>query len=128
MKEARKTIKKQVSIELDIPAIKKQLLKRKVELEEQMRQLYQESLTIPDLVQDTGDKEQAVMQEILNISLENNEFQEYNNILLALKRIEDGEYGLCIDCGEPIMPKRLLLYPTATRCLSCQQASEENQA
>ena len=32
----------------------------------------------------------------------------------ALKRIEDGEFGSCEDCGDEIEPKRLLAQPTTT--------------
>jgi DnaK suppressor protein len=42
----------------------------------------------------------------------------------ALGRMRDGSYGECIDCGEPIAPARLSAYPTATRCLECQQTHE----
>ncbi len=41
------------------------------------------------------------------------------NIEAALKRIDDGTYGLCRDCDEPINPKRLEFDPTALRCIDC---------
>ncbi len=41
------------------------------------------------------------------------------NIEVALKRIDDGSYGLCRDCGEPINPKRLEFDPTTLRCIDC---------
>lgn len=37
----------------------------------------------------------------------------------ALKRIDDGEYGFCTDCGEAIETKRLELDPSVPRCMSC---------
>ena len=37
----------------------------------------------------------------------------------ALKRIEDGEFGFCIECGDKIAPKRLDLDPTAPLCMDC---------
>ena len=40
-------------------------------------------------------------------------------IARALDRIETGDYGLCLDCGEPIPLKRLELDPTVTLCISC---------
>lgn len=40
----------------------------------------------------------------------------------ALRRIEEGEFGYCDDCGEAIAPKRLELDPTAMRCISCASA------
>ena len=42
----------------------------------------------------------------------------------ALRRLDDGEYGLCEDCGAEISPKRLSAIPFAKRCLSCQHQAE----
>lgn len=42
----------------------------------------------------------------------------------ALARIDDGVYGLCVDCEEPIDPRRLEAYPAALRCARCQQLFE----
>lgn len=39
----------------------------------------------------------------------------------ALKRMRDGDYGICIDCDEPMTPKRLLAIPWAERCVGCQE-------
>jgi DnaK suppressor protein len=46
------------------------------------------------------------------------------NIEAALKRIDDGDYGLCRDCDEPINPKRLEFDPTALRCIDCESKRE----
>ena len=40
----------------------------------------------------------------------------------ALKRIEDGSYGICKYCNNPIEEKRLLARPTSSSCLSCKQS------
>ena len=37
----------------------------------------------------------------------------------ALKRIGDGGFGECLECGEDIAPKRLALDPTVTHCIDC---------
>ena len=37
----------------------------------------------------------------------------------ALARIEDGEYGACTECGEPIAAARLDLDPAAPTCIAC---------
>ncbi|HEX8891478.1 MAG TPA: TraR/DksA family transcriptional regulator [Pyrinomonadaceae bacterium] len=42
----------------------------------------------------------------------------------ALGRIEDGEYGECIHCGEPLQEKRLEAVPWARHCLRCQDLQE----
>jgi len=39
----------------------------------------------------------------------------------ALKRIDEGEYGYCISCGDDIPEKRLAFDPAAARCVDCAQ-------
>ena len=42
----------------------------------------------------------------------------------ALTRLQDGEYGVCSDCGAPIPPKRLQALPDTTTCVACQEQLE----
>ena len=51
--------------------------------------------------------------------IENSEIQEIRQIEEALKRIAEGTYGVCTQCGADIDPKRLKALPIATRCISC---------
>jgi len=37
----------------------------------------------------------------------------------ALEKIEDGTYGLCDECGQPIAPARLNAAPESTLCVQC---------
>jgi DnaK suppressor protein len=46
----------------------------------------------------------------------------------ALKRIEDGEFGICLDCEEPISAKRLAAVPWAAYCLHCQEIHDAEEA
>ena len=39
----------------------------------------------------------------------------------ALRRIEDGTYGVCRDCGEPIAEARLKAIPWTRACISCKE-------
>lgn len=50
------------------------------------------------------------------------------DIEAARKRIADGTYGICIDCGKDIGYERLLAYPTAKRCIGCQTEHERKKA
>ncbi len=43
----------------------------------------------------------------------------------ALKRIEDGTYGICMECGGEISEKRLEYRPEATLCIICKTKEEE---
>ncbi len=42
----------------------------------------------------------------------------------ALERIAAGDYGLCLECEEPISAKRLTALPWAALCLSCQEDAD----
>lgn len=42
----------------------------------------------------------------------------------ALARIDDGTYGVCESCGEPIGKLRLQAFPRATLCMPCKQKQE----
>lgn len=46
------------------------------------------------------------------------------DLLAALTRVAHGNYGLCVDCDEPIAPRRLAAVPWAARRLSCQENAE----
>lgn len=108
----------------NLATVRKKLLERKVQLEEELRRLVQEKVS-DDQVQDPGDQALASVLEELNISLQHNEWAEYNMVLKALDMIDQGTYGICSECGQPIAEKRLNMYPNATRCLVCQEAFEE---
>lgn len=43
----------------------------------------------------------------------------------ALLRMEDGSYGFCLECEEPISPKRLNALPWAPLCVHCQEANDQ---
>jgi DnaK suppressor protein len=51
--------------------------------------------------------------------IEKSKLREIRQIREALRRIAQGGYGICVQCGEPIDPKRLKALPTATRCIAC---------
>ena len=54
--------------------------------------------------------------------------RELMDVDAALARMRGGTYGECADCGEPIAPARLAAYPTATRCIECQEGFEARPA
>ena len=44
----------------------------------------------------------------------------------ALKKVEDGTYGMCDVCKKPINVERLDAVPQARMCISCQEIEEKN--
>ena len=49
---------------------------------------------------------------------------ELQQIVAALRRVGDGSYGECQDCGEPIDGRRLLALPATAFCTACQAIHE----
>jgi DnaK suppressor protein len=43
----------------------------------------------------------------------------------ALRRDEEGAFGRCVECGEPMHKKRLEAVPWARHCVSCQELQEK---
>lgn len=109
----------------ELQSIKMTLVERKKELEEQLSSLYREPM--PDDTQDIGDQALSSTMETLRISLQDAELEEYNMIVRALTMIENGTYGICVECNQAISDKRLRRYPNATRCLICQEHLEERK-
>lgn len=60
----------------------------------------------------------------LDIAEMRHALSELGAVEAALARIAGGGYGVCVDCGAAIAPARLLAYPTATRCVACQEEAE----
>ena len=60
------------------------------------------------------------------LALENRIRQELTRIEHALQKFEEGTYGLCDDCGQPIDPARLEALPQASLCLNCKTQQAKN--
>ncbi|MCZ7530241.1 MAG: TraR/DksA C4-type zinc finger protein [Acidimicrobiia bacterium] len=57
----------------------------------------------------------------VNAVLEANADHALHEIVAALARTDDGTYGYCETCAQPIMRERLLAIPAARFCVNCQQ-------
>lgn len=67
----------------------------------------------------------ALQNQAMSKELMRRRAAELSAVRAALQRIEDGAYGDCEDCGEPINPRRLDLDPTARLCVDCASAAED---
>jgi phage/conjugal plasmid C-4 type zinc finger TraR family protein len=77
---------------------------------------------------DAGDESVAMLlTDVANAEVAR-DAAELRDIVAAEARIAAGTYGTCIDCGAPIPFARLAAYPTAKRCLRCQQIRETTHA
>jgi DnaK suppressor protein len=60
----------------------------------------------------------------IDYTLEENSGHVLNEIDAALKRIDDGTYGICAACGTEIAPGRLEAYPWASLCMDDARKAE----
>lgn len=84
-----------------------------------------------DLVGQVGDLEDHALAELLvddELAGIQREISELREVQAAEDRLERGGCGTCIDCGGPIGFERLLAWPTATRCVPCQETHEQTRA
>ena len=108
---------------LVLEKLKKKLLDRRSGMMEDLKLLSSDKAS-DGQVKDLGDEALSLTMEKLQNSLEQSEIDELKEIDDALRRLEKGEYGFCIDCSEPISDIRLENFPYASRCILCQEAFE----
>ena len=75
-------------------------------------------------VLDQGESSEVDIQEDIEFALIQMKSETLNKIDAALRRLEDGSYGDCFECGEEISEARLRALPFAVRCKDCEEARE----
>ena len=71
-----------------------------------------------------ADTATATLDREIDFTLGENSEQVLAEIDDALQRIEDGTFGTCRTCGQPIAPQRLEAMPWATQCIDCKSKEE----
>lgn len=75
-------------------------------------------------VEDQADAGSRTFDREQEISLAANTAEMLEQVDRALRRLADGEYGVCENCGKPIGKMRLQAFPRATLCLTCKEQQE----
>jgi len=75
-----------------------------------------------DIPSDEGDLSQQHHEEWIFLNRNTIEMKLLREISAALRRIEHDDYGTCLECSEPISPKRLDAVPWARYCVTCQDS------
>jgi len=78
-------------------------------------------------VHDAGEESVAEYVMSTNFTLLDREARELREVEAALARLRAGRYGKCVECGGDIDRERLLVNPTARRCIRCQSRREQTQ-
>jgi DnaK suppressor protein len=74
-----------------------------------------------DVPSDEGDLSQQHHEEWIFLNRNTIDMKLLREIADALRRIDSGAYGDCMECEEPISPKRLDAVPWARYCVACQE-------
>ncbi|HET9919925.1 MAG TPA: TraR/DksA C4-type zinc finger protein [Ktedonobacteraceae bacterium] len=118
---------------IDLARIKVLLEARRTELRESLEELAED--TPSSGKQEEANRDPTDREEVaLDVNERQDEwFVRVNQQKLlaevegALGRIEQGTYGLCVQCGQPIPEKRLLTLPWAARDIVCQQQLDDQE-
>ena len=120
-----------VSIKGRQARLRRMLLKKKLELEANLRQEIERRKEERDLfastVRDEGDLGHFGFEQEIGRRRMNSCNEKLNRIHESLTRLNDTGYGICEECGAEIGERRLRVMPFAACCLKCQEALENDE-
>lgn len=68
-----------------------------------------------------GQGDPAIYEWEMCLALKQRAESKAGSLEVALQKAEEGDYGLCEGCGQPIDPARLAILPHTKRCIQCAQ-------
>jgi len=98
----------------------------RVELQGKIRDVRADAVSGGRLTEvlDDAESSDADIQGDIELALLEMKSETLKQIDNALARLERGDYGTCVECGEDIAEKRLRALPFAVRCKNCEEARE----
>jgi len=129
-KPAAKAKKKTpVSQERPYESVRKELLKKRQQLVAEAKNEIKNYLTgenrqVVETALDEGDWSVVDLSEDISLRKLTTHRESLLKIDEALRKIDEGTYGICEDCGEEISTERLRILPYATLCRDCQEKRE----
>jgi DnaK suppressor protein len=76
---------------------------------------------------DPNDRASAESERNFDLRLRDRDRKLIQKVQDALQRIEDGTFGICEECGEPIDDKRLTARPVTSQCIECKEEQERRE-
>jgi RNA polymerase-binding protein DksA len=120
-----------VTTAIDTELFRKRLIEERKRVQEAIDYLHEENPgSIQDETQDStadnhpGDMATVTFDRELDYTLEENEGRLLQAIDAALTRMDDGSYGACVSCGQPIGAERLEALAWTTQCIDCKRKEE----
>lgn len=109
--------------------LRKIMLEKRVQLMKEIQNQLGQSLTEEqqrrfESAMDSGDQALLDLEREMGISLQEKRNRERQMIDEALVSLEEGTYGICVECNTEISEKRLAVMPFARLCVECQEKIE----
>lgn len=110
----------------ELARLRSRLLARAAEIDEleQSNRAATETVELDQSRQGRLSRIDALQGQAMSIEARRRRRLERDRIAAALKRIEAGEFGTCLECGEPIALRRLELDPSTPLCIDCASKAE----
>ncbi|MBQ0725165.1 MAG: TraR/DksA C4-type zinc finger protein [Cycloclasticus sp.] len=109
----------------DIEKLKQDLLglKQDLQLQEDEFQAVNEPIALDQARVGRLSRIDAMQEQQMSLETSRRRQQHLVQVDGALNRIQTDDFGFCYICGEQIDERRLLLEPTATRCIPCTESN-----
>lgn len=101
--------------------------KRRAVLERARRTLNEDMALDPDDLADEMDLASSEYLQSFEFRLRGREKSLLAKLDLALRKLEEGRFGICDSCGELIGKKRLEARPETTLCIQCKENQERDE-
>ena len=107
--------------QLDLPVFRERLLQRRSELQNLAVSSAESRKTVELDQTRVGrlTRMDALQSQAMSLEAQRRREAELQRIEASLKRIESGDFGYCVTCGEQISLRRLELDPTLPTCVDC---------
>jgi len=99
-----------------------QLEQQKLQAEEEVKRF--EEILRDRVDPDVDEADPGLTLQTVTMALLTNARRKVELIARALKQAQNGGYGICELCGQPINPERLAIFPQATLCVHCKSVQE----
>jgi DnaK suppressor protein len=101
--------------------------KRKAVIENAQKTLTDNMVLDPSDLPDEMDLASSEYLQSFEFRLRGREKAHLGKLDLALRKIDDGSFGVCVECGEPISKKRLEARPETQLCIRCKEDQERDE-
>ena len=115
------------NVRVDYEYFKTLLQNKRKTLLQEAAQTIEEIDETSEVVADSTDQASLESDRAFLLRIRDRERKLISKIDEALNRIQNGTFGTCMECGEPISQKRLEARPETTLCIECKESAEEQE-